>query len=46
VSHGFLLDLAQPSQLAYLVKWGLVERVAGGWGPSAKLIYLYGLLKG
>jgi len=46
VSHGFLLDLAQPSQLAYLVKWGLVERVAGGWGASAKLIYLYGLLRG
>ena len=46
VSHGFFLDLAQPSQLAYLVKWGLVERVAGGWSASAKLIYLYGLLRG
>ena len=45
VSHGYLMDFVSPWQLGYLIKWGLVRQVPGGWAVTSKLIYLYGLLR-
>ncbi|MFP3292360.1 MAG: hypothetical protein RXO30_07855 [Thermoproteus sp.] len=44
LAYRTVLDLGMgPGQLGYLVKWGLLEPIAGGFRAGAKLLYLISL---
>ncbi|WP_148683099.1 hypothetical protein [Pyrobaculum ferrireducens] len=45
LSQSYLQDFADPRQLGYLVKWDIIRQTPGGWLPTPKLVYLYGLYK-